>query len=73
MRRYLVPAFLGLLVLAACEGARNNTSWSSRKAGTAIVPPLTKAPADSAKSKAASDSSATATADSASKDSEAKH
>lgn len=40
MRRYLVLALFATLTLAACEGARNNTSWSTRKPGTEIVPSL---------------------------------
>jgi len=40
MRRYLVAALFASLALSACEGARNNTSWSKRKEGTEIVPSL---------------------------------
>jgi hypothetical protein len=52
MRRYLVAALFATLALAACEGSRNNTSWSTRKAGAEIVPPLKvkTAPADTTKS-----------------------
>lgn len=60
MRRYFLAALCAALALSACEGARNNTSWSKKKEGTAIVPPLTakadttkaeSAPADSSKAK----------------------
>jgi mono/diheme cytochrome c family protein len=34
-------ALAALLLLAGCEGARNNSSWSTAKAGDPIVPPLT--------------------------------
>ena len=40
MRRYLVAALLASLALAACEGPRNNSSWSHKKEGTEIVPSL---------------------------------
>jgi hypothetical protein len=50
MRRYFLAALCATLALSACEGARNNTSWSHRKEGTAIVPPLTTT--DSTKAKA---------------------
>lgn len=40
MRRYLVAALFAALALSACEGARNNTSWSQKKEGTEIVPSL---------------------------------
>jgi len=63
MRRYFLAALCAALALSACEGARNNTSWSKKKEGTAIVPPLTTA-TDSSKTKAA-----TAKADSAPADS----
>jgi len=55
MRRYFVVALFATLALAACEGARNNDSWSHRKPGTAIVPPLqTKAaPTDSTRADSA--------------------
>jgi mono/diheme cytochrome c family protein len=29
------------VALAGCEGARNNSSWSTAKSGAAVVPPLT--------------------------------
>ena len=64
MRRYCLIAFLAVLSLAACEGRRNNTSWSGSKPGTKIVPPLKAATADS--SRARTDSSSTGT-------SQAKH
>jgi len=57
MRRYVIAALFVSLALAACEGARNNTSWSTKKAGTEIVPPLkakTTPPADTAKPDSAS-------------------
>jgi len=56
MRRYLLAALFVTLALAACEGSRNNTSWSTRKDGTEIVPPLTTntAAADSSKTGSAS-------------------
>ena len=44
MRRYFLAALCAALALSACEGARNNTSWSHRKEGTAIVPPLRRTP-----------------------------
>ena len=40
MRRYLCLVLFAVVALAACEGARNNTSWSDRKPGTEIVPSL---------------------------------
>ncbi len=40
MRRYLVPALLAILTVSACEGARNNSSWSKHEEGTEIVPSL---------------------------------
>jgi hypothetical protein len=53
MRRYFLVALCVAAVLSACEGSRNNTSWSHRKDGTAIVPPLTKASStDTTKAKA---------------------
>jgi hypothetical protein len=60
MHRYLVAALFVALVLSACEGARNNSSWSHRKEGTEIVPPLKAktSPADTAKAdSSAADSS----------------
>jgi len=62
MRRYFLAALCAALALSACEGARNNTSWSHRKDSTAIVPPLTKA-ADSTKAKADTTKAASAPAD----------
>ena len=48
MRRYLVAALFASLALSACEGPRNNSSWSEKKEGTEIVPSLKvkEAPAD---------------------------
>ena len=46
MRRYLVLVILAAFALAACEGARNNTSWSKAKEGASVKPPLTKAEAE---------------------------
>ena len=48
MRRYLVAALFASLALSACEGPRNNSSWSQKKEGTEIVPDLKPkaAPAD---------------------------
>lgn len=43
MRRYLLLALLISAALTACEGARNNSSWSDRKEGTDVVPALQKA------------------------------
>ena len=64
MRRYFLAALCAALALSACEGARNNTSWSHRKEGTAIVPPLTKAStADTSKAKADTTKTASAPAD----------
>jgi hypothetical protein len=40
MRWYVLAALFAALVLVGCEGSRNNTSWSKKKAGTEIVPPL---------------------------------
>jgi mono/diheme cytochrome c family protein len=40
--RTLTIALLALAV-AGCEGARNNSSWSTAEPGTAIVPPLDSA------------------------------
>ena len=40
MRRYLLFVLLASLALAACEGSRNNTSWSKAKPDAEIVPPL---------------------------------
>jgi hypothetical protein len=62
MRRYVLAAIFVSLALAACEGSRNNTSWSTRKPGTEIVPPLKAKtpPAETAKADSAStDSSKT--------------
>ena len=58
MRRYLVAALFATLALAACEGARNNTSWSTRKAGAEIVPSLKAKPAavDTTKAESTADS-----------------
>jgi hypothetical protein len=66
MRRYLCLFLLLSLALAACEGARNNTSWSKKEPGTEIVPPLkvAKAPAESTETP-----DSTATADSTAADS----
>jgi hypothetical protein len=64
MRRYFLAALCATLALSACEGARNNTSWSHRKDGTAIVPPLTTATkADFSKAKADTTKAATSPAD----------
>jgi len=64
MRRYFLAALCAALALSACEGARNNTSWSHRKEGTAIVPPLTKATAaDTSKAKPDTTTAASAPAD----------
>ena len=40
MRRYLFLFLVASFVLVACEGARNNTSWSDRKEGTEVVPSI---------------------------------
>jgi hypothetical protein len=64
MRRYFLAALCAVLALSACEGSRNNTSWSHRKDGTAIVPPLTKATAaDSSTAKSDSTGAESAPAD----------
>ncbi len=42
-RRNAFIAGLVVVVLAGCEGARNNSSWSTAKPGDAIVPPLDSA------------------------------
>jgi hypothetical protein len=64
MRRYFLAALCVAVALSACEGARNNTSWSHRKDGAAIVPPLTKASsADSTHAKADTTKAASAPAD----------
>jgi hypothetical protein len=48
MRRYLSLFLFVVVTLASCEGARNNSSWSTAEKGTEIVPSLEKsAPADS--------------------------
>ena len=62
MRRYVLVAILAALALAACEGSRNNSSWSKSKPGAKIVPPLTTqaAAADSAKADSASTDSSKA-------------
>lgn len=41
MRRYLLLICLAVIALSACEGARNNTSWSKKEADKKIIPPLT--------------------------------
>jgi hypothetical protein len=66
MRRYFLAALCAALALSACEGARNNTSWSHRKEGTAIVPPLTKpvAATDSTKARADTTKAHSASSDS---------
>src|SRR5690606_24700478 len=47
MRRFLNLCVLASLALAACEGSRNNTSWSGAEKGAEVVPPLkTAEPAD---------------------------
>ena len=70
MRRF---AFLFLTLCAtivACEGARNNSSWSKREQGKEIVPSLHKeVPHDVA----TSDSDSAATDSTAAESSEAKH
>jgi hypothetical protein len=43
MRRYLFLVLAASCALTACEGARNNSSWSDRKEGTGVVPELKKA------------------------------
>ena len=55
MRRYLVPVLLAAFALSACEGARNNSSWSHKKEGTEIVPSLKAKtpPAETAKADSA--------------------
>ena len=40
MRRYLYLFLVASFVLVACEGARNNTSWSQKEEGTEIVPSI---------------------------------
>jgi hypothetical protein len=48
MRRSLFVVLLAFAALTACEGARNNSSWSDRKEGTDVVPSLaTEAAVDS--------------------------
>ena len=42
MRRFLFPVLILSLALAACEGARNNTSWSQADTDAKIVPSLEK-------------------------------
>lgn len=42
MRRYLFLVLVASVALAACEGSRNNTSWTDRKEGTDVVPELQK-------------------------------
>ena len=59
MRRYYLIGLLAVLVLTACEGHRNNTSWSGSKPGTKIVPPLKAAAADSSRARADSTSTGT--------------
>jgi mono/diheme cytochrome c family protein len=41
-RRHVSLILLLILLAAGCEGARNNSSWSTAKAGDPIVPVLTK-------------------------------
>lgn len=43
MRRYLFLFLVASFVLVACEGSRNNTSWSGKKEGTDVVPEIQKA------------------------------
>jgi len=40
---FTLVALIAVALLAACEGSRNNSSWSTAKPGAAIVPPLTVA------------------------------
>ena len=42
MRRYLFLVLIASAALSACEGSRNNTSWSGKKEGTEVVPELQK-------------------------------
>jgi hypothetical protein len=55
MRRKLFPIVLMVVLLAGCEGARNNSSWSTAEKGAEIVPSLQKADSPP---KAAADSAA---------------
>jgi hypothetical protein len=49
MRRFLFVCLVASCCLAACEGSRNNTSWSDRKEDEKVVPVLDqKAPAEAA-------------------------
>lgn len=40
---FTLLALVAVALLAGCEGSRNNSSWSTAKAGAPIVPPLTVA------------------------------
>ena len=42
MRRTLLLVLVASMALAACEGARNNTSWSGKSDSTGVVPDLQK-------------------------------
>ena len=59
MRRYLFLFLVASFVLVACEGSRNNTSWSGRQEGTEVVPSIkkTSAPDAAVADSAAGDSS----------------
>ena len=60
MRRYLFLFLIASFALVACEGARNNTSWSHKKEGTEVVPSIKPAhnPGAAVADSAATDSTA---------------
>jgi nitrous oxide reductase accessory protein NosL len=62
MRRYLLAALFATLALAACEGSRNNSSWSKAKPDAEVVPPLktNTAAADTSRADSASTDSSQA-------------
>lgn len=61
MRRYLFLFLVASSVLVACEGARNNTSWSQKEEGAEVVPSVkpTHNPDAAVADSAAADSAAT--------------
>ena len=40
MRRCVLLCLVASIALVACEGSRNNTSWSGAEKGTDVVPSL---------------------------------